>query len=138
MDTIKLIIDKLLGVDSNTRRRSIEAAALYVFTAIASCNLFTLSEQWQDVIVKILILLVEFFVLFYESHYKNNDHTEVASQYTGEMRQVKAELAADYDGERFYTDLPALEIDGEFDNVLEEDDAIDEIEGEIGEVKEDE
>lgn len=138
MEVIKLIVDRLLGIDAATRRRSIEAAALYVFTAIASCNLFTLSEQWQDLIIKVIILAVEAFVLFYEAHYKNNDHTEVAAEFTGEMRQMKAEVAASYDGERFYTDLPDIAIEGEFDNVLEEDEDLDEIEGEIGEVKEDE
>ena len=127
MDTIKLIIDRLLGMDRATRRRSIEAAALYVFTAIASCNLFTLSEQWQDIIVKIFILIVEGFVLFYESHYKNNDHTEIAAEHTGEMRQEKLEQDPDYVGERFYTEeLGAPDIDELEDKV--EDVESDEVE----------
>jgi hypothetical protein len=132
------IMEKVLGMDLGTRRRSIEAVVLYVFTVFATFNLPVPGEQWQSWIAKLVIVLVEGFILFYEQHYKNNDHTATAAEFTGGMRQVKAELGADYDGERFYTDLPALEIDGEFDNVLEEDDAIDEIEGEIGEVKEDE
>ena len=106
------IINKVLGMDAATRRRSIEAGILYVFTVLATLNLFTLSEQWQDWIVKIVVCLVEGFVLFYEQHYKNNDHTEIAAEHTGEMRQEKAEQAEDYEGERFYTeDLGAVDID---------------------------
>ena len=106
------LINKVLGMDFATRRRTIEGAILYIFTALATCNLFTLNEQWQDIIAKVAVLAVEAFVLFYEEHYKNNDHTEVAAEHTGEMRQEKAEQDPDYVGERFYTEeLGAPDID---------------------------
>lgn len=34
----------------------------------------------------------------------NNDYTEVAAQHTAEMRQHKAEMKADYIGDRFFTE----------------------------------
>ena len=106
------IMNKVLGMDFDTRRRTIEGAVLYLFTAFATWNLFTLSEQWQDIIAKLAVLAVEAFILFYEEHYKNNDHTEIAAEHTGEMRQEKLEQDPDYVGERFYTvDPEAVDID---------------------------
>lgn len=119
---MEIIVNKLLGMDAATRRRTIEGLALYIFTAFATCNLFVLSEQWQDLIIKGIILIVEAFVLFYEEHYKNNDHTEIAAEHTGEMRQEKAEQDPDYIGERFYTVDNGVDIDEleEFDEDVEE------------------
>ena len=120
MDTIKLIIDRLLGMDGATRRRTIEAVALYIFTAMATFNLPQIGEDVQNLIVKIVICLVEAFILFYEAHYKNNDHTEIAAEHTGEMRQEKAEQDPTYEGERFYTEeLGAPDID-ELEDVEED------------------
>lgn len=127
---MEVIIDKLLGMDSDTRRRTIEGVILYIFTAFATCNTISLSEQWQDIIVKILVLAVEAFVLFYEEHYKNNDHTEIAAEHTGEMRQEKLEQDPEYVGERFYTEDPnGVSIDDLDDAVDNDDDTDDEEEG---------
>ena len=121
------IMNKVLGMDFDTRRRTIEGAVLYLFTAFATWNLFTLSEQWQDIIAKLAVLAVEAFILFYEEHYKNNDHTEIAAEHTGEMRQEKLEQDPDYVGERFYTEeLGAPDIDELEDKV--EDVESDEVE----------
>lgn len=126
---METIINKVLGMDAATRRRSVEAAMLYIFTAFATCNLFTLNEQWQDILAKLAVLAVEAFVLFYEEHYKNNDHTEIAAEHTGEMRQEKEEQNPDYVGERFYTEDPdGVDID-ELDDMVKDDVPDDEEEG---------
>lgn len=106
------IINKVFGMDVATRRRTIEAILVYVFMAFATFHIPVPGEAWQEIIVKGLLLVLEAFELFYEQHYKNNDHTEIAAEHTGEMRQEKAEQAEDYEGERFYTeDLGAVDID---------------------------
>ena len=108
---MEAIINKLLGMDLQTRRRTIEAVVLYIFTAAATFNIPVLNDAQQDVIVKIAFLLVDGFILFYESHYKNNDHTSIAAEHTGAMRQEKAEQDPDYEGERFYTEEEGEDID---------------------------
>ena len=100
------IVNKLLGMTAETRRRSIEAAVLYIFMVFATFNLPVPGEQWTELIVKLLGVLLEGFILFYEEHYKNNDHTEIAAEHTGEMYQEKLEQEPGYEGERFYTEDP--------------------------------
>lgn len=123
------IMNKLLGMDIQTRRRTIEAVVLYIFTAAATFNIPVLNDAQQDVIVKIAFLLVDGFILFYESHYKNNDHTTIAAEHTGEMRQEKAEQDPNYEGERFYT----VETDADIDELETLDEDIVEVEEEEGE-----
>lgn len=111
------IINKLFGMDIATRRRTIEAILVYVFMAFATFHIPVPGEAWQEIIVKGLLLVFEAFELFYEQHYKNNDHTEIAAEHTGEMRQEKLEQDPNYTGERFYTvDLDAVDIDELEDN----------------------
>lgn len=45
--------------------------------------------------------------------YFNNDYTEIAAQHTAEMRQHKAEMKADYIGDRFFTE----EVPNEHENI---------------------
>lgn len=123
---LEIIMDRVLGMDFQTRRRSVEAAVLYIFTALATFNIGpVLNDAQQDVIVKIVFLLVDGFILFYEAHYKNNDHTPIAAEHTGEMRQEKAEQDPNYVGERFYTEDEDAEDIDEF-----EDEEVDVEEGE--------
>lgn len=124
------IMNKLLGMDFQTRRRTVEAVVLYIFTALATFNIGpVLNDAQQDVIVKVVFLLVNAFILFYEAHYKNNDHTAIAAEHTGEMRQEKAEQNPDYEGERFYT----VETDADIDELETLDEDIVEVEEEEGE-----
>ena len=123
------IMNKLLGMDIQTRRRTIEAVVLYIFTAAATFNIPVLNDAQQDVIVKIAFLLVDGFILFYEAHYKNNDHTAIAAEHTGEMRQEKLEQNPDYEGERFYTAEPGVDID-ELETLDEDVEEVEEEEGE--------
>ena len=131
---LEIIMNRVLGMDFQTRRRTVEAVVLYIFTALATFNVGpVLNDAQQDVIVKIVFLIVNAFVLFYEAHYKNNDHTPIAAKHTGEMRQEKVEQDPNYVGERFYTDEPeeGVDPDEEFDVILDEDEPIeDEVEGE--------
>jgi hypothetical protein len=105
------IMNKVLGMDVDTRRRTVEAVVLYIFTVFATFNLPVPGEDWQSIIIKLLTCLVEAFILFYEAHYKNNDHTPIAAEHTGAMRQEKAEQDPDYEGERFYTEEEGEDID---------------------------
>lgn len=124
------IMNKLLGMNFQTRRRTVEAAVLYIFTALATFNIGpVLNDAQQDVIAKIAFLLVDGFILLYEAHYKNNDHTAIAARHTGEMRQEKAEQDPNYEGERFYT----VETDADIDELETLDEDIVEVEEEEGE-----
>lgn len=126
------IINKLLGMDIHTRRRTVEAVVLYIFTAAATFNLPILNDAQQDVVVKVVICAVEAFILFYEAHYKNNDHTTIAAEHTGEMRQEKAEQSDTYVGERFYTEEPEeVDVDGEFDVLVDEDEPYEGVEEDV-------
>lgn len=104
-------------MDAATRRRTVEAILVYVFMIFATLHIPVPGEAWQEIIVKGLLIALEAFEIFYEQHYKNNDHTEIAAQHTGEMRQEKLEQDPNYTGERFYTaDLDAVDIDELEDN----------------------
>lgn len=109
---MKEILGKIFGMNDETRRRTVEGIVLYIFMVFATFNIPVPGEQWQEIIVKVVLCLVEAGDLFYEQHYKNNDHTEIAAEHTGEMRQEKLEQEPDYIGERFYTEDPdAVDID---------------------------
>lgn len=59
--------------------------------------------------MKPVISVVLNFVIVACVTYYNNDYTDIASEYTGEMRQRKAEQRADYIGEIFFDDLDGEE-----------------------------
>lgn len=125
------ILEKIFGMNEETRRRTVESIILYVFMVFTTFHLPVPGEEWQEIIVKLVLCLLEAFELFYEQHYKNNDHTEIAAEHTGEMRQEKLEQDPDYVGERFYTEDPdGADID-ELDNYVEEETEDDEEEGEV-------
>ena len=144
------ILSKIFGMNNETRRRTVEGIVLYIFMIFATLNIPVPGEQWQEIIIKGILLLwqeiiikgilllIEGFELFYEQHYKNNDHTEIAAEHTGEMRQEKAEQDPDYVGERFYTEEPVegADPDGDFDEIVDENVPIEDdivIEGETNE-----
>ena len=110
------ILSKIFGMNNETRRRTVEGIVLYIFMIFATLNIPVPGEQWQEIIIKGILLLIEGFELFYEQHYKNND----------------------YVGERFYTEEPVegADPDDDFDeivgeNVPIEDDIV--VEGETNE-----
>ena len=115
------ILSKIFGMNNETRRRTVEGIVLYIFMIFATLNIPVPGEQ-----------------LFYEQHYKNNDHTEIAAEHTGEMRQAKAEQDPDYVGERFYTEesVEGADPDGDFDEIVDENVPIEDdivVEGETNE-----
>jgi len=108
----EIICNKIFGMNNATRRRSVEAILCYIFMVFATLHIPVPGEDWQEIIVKGILIALEAFELFYEQHYKNNDHTEIAAEHTGEMRQEKLEQDPNYQGERFYTEeLGATDID---------------------------
>lgn len=127
---LEIICNRIFGMDNATRRRMVEAILMYVFMVFATLHIPVPGEAWQEIIVKGLLILLEAFEIFYEQHYKNNDHTEIAAEHTGEMRQEKLEQDPDYVGERFYTEEPEegvdLDDDEVFDEIMEENEPIEE------------
>lgn len=127
---LEIICNKIFGMDNATRRRMVEAILTYVFMVFATLHIPVPGDTWQEIIVKGLLILLEAFEIFYEQHYKNNDHTEIAAKHTGEMRQEKLEQDSDYVGERFYTEEPEegvdLDDDEVFDEIMEESEPIEE------------
>ena len=119
---LEVIMNRILGMDGATRRRTVEGVLLYVFMIFATFHIPVPGEQWQEIIVKGVLILLEAFELFYEQHYKNNDHTEIAAEHTGAMRQEKAEQDPDYVGERFFTEEPVegADPDDDTDEIADE------------------
>ena len=75
---------------------SLQTALCMTTAVIADFNSKSLILAWA-----IFSIACDFVIAFITTYY-NNDYTEIAAEYTGEMRQKKAELEADYIGERFF------------------------------------
>lgn len=102
-------------MDNGTRLRTALAIATSLNTALIATDLTGFDNETVDMIYKIASIVLNFIVVALVTYF-NNDYTETASQYTGEMRQKKLEQTEGYDGEVFF--------DGEED---EDDDEIEEV-----------
>ena len=110
------LLNKFLGMNAETRRRTVAAVVMYVINFLLVFNIVSFSNEQVEAIVQLATVLVVGFTWFY-SHYFNNDYTEEAAIGTGITRQLKAEKAEEYVGDVFYED-----IDGEGNfNIVEEE-----------------
>ena len=101
-------------MDNGTKLRTVLAIATSLNTALIATDLTGFENETVDTIYKVASIVLNFIVVALVTYF-NNDYTETASQYTGEMRQKKLEQTEGYDGEVF------------FDDEEDEDDEIEEV-----------
>ena len=90
-------------MDNGTKLRTALAIATSLNTALIATDLTGFDNETVDMIYKIASIVLNFIVVALVTYF-NNDYTETASQYTGEMRQKKLEQSESYDGEVFFDD----------------------------------
>ena len=97
------IIEKFVGMNSDTRRRTITAFFVAVIDVLTVFQVIEFSDEQINAIKNIVLMVITAFVWAYCSHYKNNDYTKGAVIGTGITRQINSERDPNYVGERFYT-----------------------------------
>ena len=100
-------------MNKGTIIRTILAVALVINSGAIAAGVAEFENPTADTVYKILSFIATAVILFFNTYY-NNDYTDIAAQYTAEMRQKKLEESDDYAGERFYDDMyPEEEDDDE-------------------------
>lgn len=88
-------------MNSGTILRTILAIATSLNTALIATDLTGFQNEKVDFWYKVVSLILNFIIVAIATYF-NNDYTETASKFTGEMRQAKLEHAEDYMGEVFF------------------------------------
>ena len=86
-----------------TKLRTVLAVATSLNTALMATDLTGFNNGTVDAVYKIVSIVLNFIIVACVTYY-NNDYTEAACEYTGEMRAKKAELKGNVAGELFYID----------------------------------
>ena len=86
-----------------TKIRTVLAIATSLNTALMATDLTGFNNGAVDTAYKVVSIILNFIVVACVTYY-NNDYTEIACEYTGEMRAKKAELKGDINGEYFHVD----------------------------------
>ena len=84
-----------------TKIRTVLAIATSLNTALMATDLTGFNNDAIDMVYKIVSIVLNFVIVACVTYY-NNDYTEIAAEYTGEMRAKKAELKGEINGERFH------------------------------------
>ena len=105
---MKNIINRIIGMNAETRARTVAAFVTAVLDFLAAFHIVHFSDAQTDAIYKIVLTIVTAVVWGYASHYKNNDFTEEACEGTGLTRLLKAEKQAGV-----YTEPLEMEIEEE-------------------------
>ena len=101
-----------------TKLRTILAIATSLNTALMATDITEFGNPNLDLIYKIVSIVLNFVIVACVTYY-NNDYTEIAAQYTGEMRAYKQQLKDNFIGERFLDE--AADIDDEEEEYEEEE-----------------
>ena len=97
-----------------TKLRTVLAVATSLNTALMATDLTGFHNPTVDIIYKVASIFLNFVIVACVTYY-NNDYTEIAAEYTGEMRAKKAELKGKSNGETFLDDTG--EVDDELRNI---------------------
>ena len=101
--------------------RTVLAIATSLNAALMATDLTGFDNPAVDTVYKVASIILNFIIVACVTYY-NNDYTEIAAEYTGEMRARKAEAKGIY-GEYFYDE----EIDEEeIDDEEEEEEVVEE------------
>lgn len=118
---MKDILNKFVGMNSETRKRTITAFVVAVIDLLTVFQVIEFSNEQINAIKNIVLMAVTAFVWAYCSHYKNNDYTKGSVIGTGITRQINSERDPDYVGERFYTDENGRLLNSEETDIEMED-----------------
>ena len=91
-----------------TKLRTVLAIATSLNTALMATDLTGFNNPIIELIYKVVSIVLNFIIVACVTYY-NNDYTEIACEYTGEMRARKAESKG-INGEYFYIDDDEEEI----------------------------
>lgn len=108
------LLNKFLGMNTETRERTIAAIIMYILNFLVVFNIINVSDAQVDAIIKLGTVIVV-GITWLISHYKNNDYTEEAVIGTGITRQLKLEKEDNYIGDFFFTE-------DYYDDAVEEED----------------
>lgn len=86
-----------------TKLRTVLAVATSLNTALMATDITEFNNHTLDIIYKVVSIILNFVIVACVTYY-NNDYTEIACEHTGEMRQKKAELKGNVNGEYFHVD----------------------------------
>ena len=86
-----------------TKIRTILAIATSLNTALMATDITGFNNGGLDMAYKIVSIVLNFVIVACVTYY-NNDYTEIACEYTGEMRAKKAEMKGEVNGEYFHKD----------------------------------
>ena len=88
-------------MNKGTVIRTILAVATTINTILMSIDVTGFENEKVNLAYKIISVVVNAVIIAINTYY-NNDYTEEACVGTGLTRQLKAEKAAAYEGERFF------------------------------------
>ena len=97
------LIDKFLGMNAETRRRTVIAVVVYILDFLVVFHIIEFSSEQIQAVAQ-LVAMGATAVAWVLSHYKNNDFTEEGCIGTGITRQLKREKEEGYIGDSFYQD----------------------------------
>lgn len=97
-------------MNTGTIIRTILALATVINSGAIAAGVAEFENPTVDMVYKVVSFIATAVILFLNTYY-NNDYTEIAAEYTAEMRQKKLEESDDYAGERFYDDMYPEEED---------------------------
>ena len=92
-----------------TKLRTVLAIATSLNTALMATDLTGFNNAYVDGAYKLVSIILNFVIVACVTYY-NNDYTEIAAEFTGEMRTKKAELKGNVNGEYFYVDEDDEEV----------------------------
>lgn len=90
-----------------TKLRTILAIATSLNTALIATDLTGFDNATLDMVYKIISIILNFVIVALVTYF-NNDYTEIAAEYTEDMRQAKIEAE--------YEDIDELEDEGNDDS----------------------
>ena len=111
---MKNIINRLLGMNSETRARTLAAVVTAVLDFLSVFHIISFNDAQIASIQKVALTVLTAFVWAYASHYKNNDYTEEACEGTGYTRLLKT-----MKNTNVYTEPWAIENGDEIDTTEE-------------------
>ena len=86
-----------------TRLRTVLAVATSLNTALMATDITGFGNPTIEFIYKIVSIVLNFIIVACVTYY-NNDYTEIATEYTGEMR-LKKQSEEEFIGEDFYDEF---------------------------------
>lgn len=95
-----------------SKETKVQTVAAFIAAGIALLRIFGVTafdDVTEDMIAAFATAIVMIVTWAYASHWKNNDFTKEACEFTGLMRLMKKQRKGETDGENFIDDADELE-----------------------------